>query len=107
MSLIPVLHNSVPSNSHFLPDISKQRVESDGGIGVIIPCSGRQQWLLKIECQRSGSSLLIFDRKKRVLTRLLLAEALHTRDGSHGDCRGGGSVLSREMKKSHLGSHTQ
>lgn len=28
--------------------------------------------------------MLISGRKKRELTRLLLAEALHTRDGSHG-----------------------
>jgi hypothetical protein len=101
---IPVLHskhNSFPTVS--LPDISKQRIGTEGVEAFIIPCSGRQRWLLKIKYVSAQVQFtLISGRKKRELTRLLLAEALHTRDGSHGGCRGGGSVLSREMEKESL-----
>lgn len=55
--------------------------ERVGGI-IFIPCSGRQRWLLKFEHQHF--KILVVRFVELQLTRLLLAEALHTRDGSHG-----------------------
>jgi hypothetical protein len=101
---IPVLHskhNSFPTV--FLPDISKQRIGTEGVEAFIIPCSGRQRWLLKIKYVSAQVQFtLISGRKKESLPVFFLPKHCTLGTEAMVDCRGGGSVLSREMEKESL-----
>jgi hypothetical protein len=103
-SSIPVLHskhNSFPTV--FLPDISKQRIGTEGVEAFIIPCSGRQRWLLKIKYVSAQVQFtLISGRKKESLPVFFLPKHCTLGTEAMVDCRGGGSVLSREMEKESL-----
>lgn len=88
--ILPKFNPSSSFRAQFLSDCFPSRYFETtywdrGGIGV----HHTLQWATAVAienyiCQRTGSFTLISGRKKRELTRLLLAEALHTRDGSHG-----------------------
>lgn len=101
---IPVRHFVHNSFSDCFPSRYFETTYWDrGGIGV----HHTLQWATAVAieneiCQRTGSFTLVSGRKKESLPVFFLPKHCTLGTEAMVDCRGGGSVLSREMEKESL-----
>lgn len=105
----PVLrfvHDSFPTIS--FPDISKQRIGTERVEAFIIPCSGRQRWLLKTKYVSARvHSLWSPVEKKRAYPSSSCRSIAHSGRKPWWIVVGEGVCCRGRWKKSHLNSHTQ